>query len=135
MKKKMGVVRDFSEVSILIVEDVEEMLGLLEETLGKVQGFKISGLARNGFEARMEMLRRRPDLVLLDEVLPGESGLDLLGDITESGVPVILISGMEHIPEALPRGALARLAKPGWDSLEEDRKRFQTAIRKAMGGL
>lgn len=115
-------------ISILIVEDVDEMRSLLEETLGKADGLKVSGQARNGFEARMEVLKRRPDLVLLDEVLPGESGLDLLRDFTEQGLPVILITGMEEVSVKLPKGALGRLGKPSWDSLEEDRARMRKAI-------
>lgn len=117
-----------SQISILIVEDVDEMRALLEETLTHARGLRVSGQARNGFEARMEVLKRRPDLVLLDEVLPGESGLDLLRDFSEQGIPVILITGMEEVSDSLPQGALARLAKPSWESLEEDRERMRKAI-------
>src|SRR3989338_5192717 len=61
---------------ILIVEDVDEMRHLLADAIRGVDGFEVSGTAANTWEARIEVDRRRPDLVLLDEVLPGGSGVD-----------------------------------------------------------
>ncbi|MBI2712078.1 MAG: response regulator [Bdellovibrio sp.] len=124
---------DYSEISVLIVEDVPEMLGLLEEVLSKTPGFRVSGLAKNGFEARLELLKRRPDLVLLDEVLPGEAGLDVLKDITQDGPPVILITGMEEVSDKIPPGALGRISKPSWESLEKDRVRIRASILRLLG--
>lgn len=119
---------------VLIVEDVEEMLSLLDQVVGGMPGFKVSGLAKNVWEARLELGRRKPDLVLLDEILPGESSADLLTEVLGEGIPVILITGVESPSHALPAGVHGRLTKPSWDTLEADRGRFQVAIAKALSG-
>ena len=121
-----------SQISILIVEDVDEMRSLLEHTLKDIEGLRISGVAKNGFEARLETLRRRPDLILLDEILPGEFSSDLLHSFVNDGLPVILITGLVEPPEKIPTGALGRLNKPSWDTLEEDRNRFKKFIFEKM---
>jgi len=115
-------------VSVLVVEDVEEMQGLLEHVLQGIDGLKISGIAGNGFEARLELSRRRPQLVLLDEVLPGESSVDLLNEFSAQKIPVILITSLENPSSELPLGASVRISKPGWKSVEEDRARIKKAI-------
>ncbi len=117
-------------LSILIVEDIAEMSQLLEHTLQGIAGIKISGIVQNTFEARLELTRRRPSLVLLDEVLPGESSSDLLQDLISQGIPVILMTGLT-VPSSAPlAGALERVIKPTWDSIEEDRIRLENAIFK-----
>jgi len=66
----------------LIVEDIAEMGKLLEHVLSGISGLNISGIAQNCAEARLELTRRRPDLVFLDELLPGESSADFLKEST-----------------------------------------------------
>ncbi len=120
---------------VLIVEDVEAMRELLVELLDGIPGVEVSGKAGTGPEARLELDRRRPDLVLLDEVLPGESSLDLLGDILRRKIPVILVTGMSGVGRPLPLGAILRLRKPSWNTLEADRFRFAEALRKAWAEI
>jgi DNA-binding NtrC family response regulator len=120
-----------STISLLAVEDVEEMRQLLEQVLSETQEIKMTS-AKNGIEARLELYRRRPDIVLLDEVLPGESSLDLLNEFISQQVPVILMTSLEKPSPQLPPGALARIAKPGWNSLEKDRLRIKNAILNGL---
>jgi len=116
-------------VSILIVEDIAEMGLLLQELLQGVEGLKITGLTRNSAEARVEMHKRRPDLILLDEVLPGESSVDFLQECGVQKLPVILLTSMSEDEERpLPPGSLGRIRKPSWKTLDEDRNRFQEFI-------
>jgi DNA-binding NtrC family response regulator len=124
-----------SAISVLVVEDVDEMKALLEFLLKDVQGLKISGLARNGFEARLSLSRNRPQIVLLDEVLPGESSHDLLQEIHQQGIPVLLMTSLEgkSSVRALPSGACARITKPGWESIEQDRTRIAQLIFQYSG--
>lgn len=121
-----------SKIRVLIIEDVDAMRALLEWVLKDEPGIEISGLARNGAEARLELGRHKPDLVLLDEILPGESSLDLLELIKAQDIPVLLITGMERAAHPLPPGALGRLEKPDWDTLNKDQARFRTAILQAV---
>ncbi len=111
------------------------MLDLLRQVVTGLEGFQVSGLARDCAEARLELLRRRPDLVLLDEILPGESSLDLLGEIQAESIPVLLMTGMENPTHPLPKGVSRRLIKPDWKSLEKDQSRFAEAMRLELGLL
>jgi response regulator of citrate/malate metabolism len=117
---------------ILIVEDVDTMRDLLAQVVGGLAGLHVSGLARNSWEARLELSRRRPALVLLDEILPGESSTDLLSEMLEQGIPVLLLTGLSEPTHPVAAGALGRLIKPGWDTLEADSLRFQAAIMAAL---
>lgn len=107
------------------------MRALLEHVFKGMDGIRISGTAKNTFEARLEMSRRRPDLVVLDEVLPGESSLDLLVELSGQEMPVVLMSSMETPSPQLPPGALARFRKPSWNQLDADRKRIQDVLIQA----
>jgi CheY-like chemotaxis protein len=115
---------------ILVVEDVSEMRELLVELLRGIPGLEAPSSAANGMEARLEMGRRKPDLVFLDEVLPGESSLDLLKELRAQGIPVILLTGMSRGERPIPEGAKARWKKPSWKSLEQDRQRFSGGIKR-----
>lgn len=77
---------------ILLIEDEADLARLFEHAL-KRDGHLIRRAAEAA--AGLEQLRRwEPDLILLDIVLPGMSGIELLEIMRrESPVPVILISG------------------------------------------
>ncbi len=112
----MATPTTFRKLRVLIVEDVTEMAALLGCMVESISGAHVCAHAANLWEARLEVSRNRPDLVLLDEVLPGESGLDFLPELVELGIPAVLISGVQETVSArgasLPRGALGRLKKP-----------------------
>jgi DNA-binding NtrC family response regulator len=120
-------------LAVLIVEDVDSMREMLNQLVSELSGYQASGLAANAPEARLELSRRRPDLVLLDEVLPGESGLDLLVELRAQGVPVVLLTGMSDPGHAVPVQALARVSKPSWDTWAADVARFQRHLDDALG--
>ena len=108
---------------LLIVEDVEEMRIFLESIItdpnkAGSERFEIVGLAANGWEARLAFDRKQPDWVLLDELLPGESSLDLLRDFKAQGARIVLMSGLgEDTPgRQTPVEAAGRITKPEWDA-------------------
>jgi chemotaxis response regulator CheB len=113
---------------ILIVEDVDVMRQLLSDMVSGIAGLEVSGVAQNGWEARLELTRRRPDLVLLDEILPGESAADLLAEFHATGIPVLLLTSLEKPTHDLPPAAAGRIIKPSFDTLSADRVRFGSAI-------
>jgi DNA-binding NtrC family response regulator len=121
-------------IDVLIVEDVDPMRLLLQEVLAGAEDIRVSGSVQNGWDARLELTRRRPHLVLLDEILPGESSGDLLAELVSQGISVILVTetGGDPASRPLPPGVHRRLGKPGWDSLEADRARFHREIRSAL---
>lgn len=116
-------------LAILVVEDVPEMGELLARAIRGMPGFQLSGLAKNGAEARIEISRRRPEVVLLDEVLPGESSLEILSECAREGIPVVLLTSQPDREEApFAPGALGRILKPGWTSLSEDQSRISEQL-------
>lgn len=77
----------------------------------------VAGVA-HGLEARREWNRERPDLLLLDELLPGESSGDLLAEATKLGIATLLVTGIDHADtpsRTLPPAAMGRLSKPEWE--------------------
>src|SRR5258706_1972276 len=80
---------------VLIVDDSEPSLHGLGELLQLSQYTVLT--ATNGADALEIVKRERPDLVLLDVLLPGISGLDICAELKRNAdthfTPVVLISG------------------------------------------
>jgi DNA-binding response OmpR family regulator len=105
--------------AILVVEDEPTVAALLV-TLLRDEGYAVT-LARSGAEA-VRLLDQDysppvalPSLVLLDVMLPGTNGLDILRllGLQQSAVPVIALSAYaEALPAAAHLGAVATLGKP-----------------------
>lgn len=77
---------------ILIIDDDRELAGMLGEYLAR-EGFGVT--SASDAEAAAEALAARdPDLVILDVMLPGRSGLDLLRDLraTRPRLPVLMLT-------------------------------------------
>jgi len=73
--------------SILVVEDNKDIRDLVAHIL-KSSGFQVT-TATESTGALVEIDRHKPDLVLLDVMLPGISGLDLLRKIRSSESEVV----------------------------------------------
>ena len=103
---------------LLIVEDDAEIAELLEENL-RAHGFD-TVTAANGVELFSTLETRRPDLLLLDIMLPGEDGLTLCrrlraGDGGVSETPIIFLSALGDLTDrvvGLELGADDYLPKP-----------------------
>jgi len=100
---------------ILIVDDEPFNLDLLEQELAD-RGYAVER-ARNGAEALQKNDALRPDLVLLDYMMPGLSGLDVLREIraSESDVPIVMMTAhgsIEVAVQAMKLGAYDFVVKP-----------------------
>ena len=78
-----------STAEILIVEDDEVIMGTLAYNLSR-QGFGVKG-ATTGAEALRLARKLRPDLILLDLMLPGESGIEVCERIRERDQDVVIV--------------------------------------------
>ena len=78
-----------STAEILIVEDDEVIMGTLAYNLSR-QGFGVKG-ATTGAEALRLARKLRPDLILLDLMLPGESGIQVCERIRERDQDVVIV--------------------------------------------
>jgi CheY-like chemotaxis protein len=101
--------------NILVVDDSEEVREFAAMLLTDA-GYNVEQAA-DGVEAFELARRRRPDLILLDVVMPRMDGLDLLvklrSDLAPPVPPTILCSGFDLTEEeALRRGAVRFLHKP-----------------------
>lgn len=96
---------------ILIIDDDIHIGNVLEEALTKA-GYRVSR-AYSGTEALLVLYGVKPDLVLLDLMLPGLNGEDVLPQI--KGIPVIVISAKVDIDskvDLLLGGAVDYVTKP-----------------------
>ena len=77
---------------ILVVEDEEGLRLLYEEEL-KAEGYEVL-TARNGKEAIEQLAKGKPDLIILDIVMPVMDGIEALGRIVgkDRKIPIILNS-------------------------------------------
>lgn len=97
--------------NILIIDDDMYIGNMLEETLTK-EGYSVSR-AYSGTEALLFLSQSRPDLVLLDLMLPGLNGEDVLKQI--KGIPVIIVSAKvdaDNKVDLLLGGAADYVTKP-----------------------
>ncbi len=101
---------------ILAVDDIPQNLRLLEAVLVP-NGFEVV-TALNGEEALLQVLKERPDLLLLDIMLPGIDGYEvcrrLRADPKTSFLPVVMVtaSGLPEKVRAIEAGADDFIAKP-----------------------
>lgn len=85
---------DPKEKLILLVDDDESLLDLMEHVVQK-EGFR-TDRAMDGMEALRKVEALQPDLVLLDFMLPGMGGYEVLRELQAQGngaIPVIVITG------------------------------------------
>ena len=103
-----------SQGNILIVDDDAEIRSLVAEYLTQ-HGYRVS-TARDGAALHRALAAERPDLVVLDLMLPGEDGLSLCRDLrATSNVPVIMLTARrEEIDRiiGIEMGADDYLGKP-----------------------
>jgi two-component system alkaline phosphatase synthesis response regulator PhoP len=81
-----------SEARILVIEDEPDLLRGLTLNL-KAEGFAVLTAPR-GDTGLQQALREQPDLVLLDIMLPGKSGLDVCRELRGAGfaAPIIMLT-------------------------------------------
>ena len=118
--------------TIAVIDDDIHIGNFLEELL-RQEGYEVLR-AYSGTEAVLLLERHRPDLVLLDLMMPGLSGEEVLGRI--SGVPVVVLSakaGVEDKVKLLLDGAVDYVTKP-FDS-RELLARITVHLRAAAAGL
>jgi DNA-binding response OmpR family regulator len=120
---------------IFVVDDDRDVAQSIELALRR-RGFRVT-LAHSGVEALKLLRRYRPDLVLLDVLMPGMSGMEvcrrLRADENTASLPIIFLTarGQERDrTEGLRAGADDYLSKPF--NLEELILRVKAVLRRAV---
>ncbi|MDB5345409.1 MAG: mprA 1 [Schlesneria sp.] len=100
---------------VMVVEDDADSADVLKTILER-EGFKVR-IAKDGGQAQATFVMQKPDFVILDLILPGESGFEICERLkhTDDAVPILIVTAID-LPESreLARkvGADGYLTKP-----------------------
>ncbi|GHE34656.1 DNA-binding response regulator [Streptosporangium violaceochromogenes] len=128
-------VTDSSEARLLIVEDEPNILELLAASL-RFAGFTVN-TAGNGTDAVTAVQRHRPDLIVLDVMLPDMDGFDVVRRLRGGGTdtPVVFLTARDATEDkirGLTVGGDDYVTKPF--SLEEVVARIRAVLRRTGQG-
>ncbi|MBI5556081.1 MAG: fused response regulator/phosphatase [Deltaproteobacteria bacterium] len=105
------------EITILIVDDTPINLKLLQISLQR-EGYSVIS-ASNGLDARQLVATHLPDLVLMDIIMPKESGFEVLEKMQRNpktnSIPVIFLTGNDDVSskvKGFELGAVDYIVKP-----------------------
>lgn len=119
-------------ISILIVDDEPEARDLLSMLLDRVGGVELAGTA-DGVDPAFELiLRKEPDLVLLDIQMPVKNGFDLVKMVHDANLSpgfIFVTAYDEYAIEAIRSSAFDYLLKPvDTDELQKSIGRFREQL-------
>lgn len=123
---------DSNEKTVLIIEDEEDAAELFAEMM-RVSGFRVIKTSSSA-PAMAMITAEKPDVVLLDIMMPEISGLDILRQMRSDpalvNIPVVVVSAQSmptDIKHGMEAGASTYLTKPvGFFDLKE-------AVERALG--
>jgi len=124
------MVISMNKTKVLIIEDEQPIADLLSYGL-TLEGFR-TRISASGATGMMEMEQFNPDLLLLDWMLPDQSGLDICKRVTENyNIPILMITAKSDITDkvlGLEFGADDYITKPF--DLREVVARIRTILRR-----
>jgi len=102
---------------VLIVDDVPDNLAVLHDALDE-SGYTVL-VATSGEQALQRAAQAKPDIVLLDAMMPGIDGFEvarrLKADAATAHIPIVFMTGLtetEHLVAALEAGGVDYVTKP-----------------------
>ena len=109
-----------AEINIAIADDNPQTLNLLGEILENEEDFRVVGRAENGEDAYNMIVKTKPDVVLLDIIMPRLDGISVMERVrTQSGLEkipsfiMVTAAGSESVAtEAFAKGANYYIMKP-----------------------
>lgn len=118
---------------ILLVEDDPKLAKFIESEL-TLEGYRVT-VAPNGLDGLTLARTAEPDLLILDWMLPGISGLDICLRLRSTGVqvPIIMLTAKDEVPDrvtGLNAGADDYVTKPF--SMEELLARVKARLRRTQ---
>ncbi len=108
------------EYSVVVIDDDRSLSYIVREGIDKLDNFNVNGLAHNGEDGITLIKRIKPDIVILDIVMPKSDGLDVLEYFKLNNKPdwkmeFIILSALDHdlvTKQALNLGAMYYVVKP-----------------------
>lgn len=126
------------KIKVMVVEDEEILLTALSEEL-KQEGFEVVG-AKDGVEGVEKSVSEKPDMILLDLVMPRLDGIGALTQIKENpetkDIPVVILTNLsdyDKISDALSLGAMDYLVKANY-RLEELVNKIKVVLDRKQAG-
>jgi CheY-like chemotaxis protein len=127
--------------TILLVDDEPDVLSFVEAIISEMGDFNIVK-ASDGESALKNAKARRPDLIILDVMMPNKSGFQVFDELKQdemtASVPVIMLTGVsgetglkfsgQDMGEYFGKEPFAFIEKP------VDPARVQKAVASALGG-
>lgn len=105
-------------LNVVIVDDSKIALAQLEGIVAELQGVQVVGSGQDGLEAIRAVAEGKPDLLLMDIVMPEMDGLSALRILSANHpeLRVVMISSLggsgNHAEEAFRLGAVQVIGKP-----------------------
>src|SRR4030042_378513 len=116
---------------VLVIDDDKKLTEIIEKYLSQYE-FKVY-VANDGREFEKMINENKPDIILLDVMLPGESGFDILREVQKNfDVPIIMLTAKgDEVDKVigLEMGADDYITKPF--SIRELIARIRTVLRRA----
>lgn len=114
---------------ILVAEDDELTRFLLKVSLEQA-GHDVT-VAANGREALQQVLMKQPDVLVLDLMMPGVNGTEVIRQVRAmpdyAALKIIIVTGTAH-PQNIPEAALADLLLQKPVTIDELLKRIQSIL-------
>ncbi|MBU8877788.1 response regulator [Bacillus sp. FJAT-29790] len=127
------------KISVFIVEDDPMVLEVNKGFLEKMTSFTLIGMSANGKDALTQIIKLKPNLVLLDMYLPDISGLEILVELRAKRVPcdIIMITAARDavtIKEVMRLGAVDYMVKPfRFDRFKKSLEDYYKMTKKISG--
>ncbi len=107
------------KIKVLVVDDNRRIVSILKDAIEKENDLEIVGTAADGEDALLQIRRTKPDVVLLDLIMPKIDGLEVMGRVQHPDFPhqpeIIVVSAVsqESVTEqAFALGAAYYILKP-----------------------
>jgi len=108
-----------SKINMVIVDDNKEFCNILNDCFSMQNDFVVTGIAENGLEALKLIKEKKPNLVILDMIMPILDGLGVLESLNTmdlNPIPCIIVLsavGLDEITQrAISLGADYYIKKP-----------------------
>jgi DNA-binding NarL/FixJ family response regulator len=118
-------------IRVVLVDDHPVILQGFKAMLESLDGIEVAGVSDNGPDGMAMILKEKPDVALMDIMLPGSSGLEVMRQLKKElpQLKVVLITASDsdlYLVEALRYGASGFLTK------DSSRQLLQHAVQGAM---
>ncbi|MBQ8176967.1 MAG: response regulator, partial [Oscillospiraceae bacterium] len=109
----MSIKKNKLKVRVLVVDDSALFRSTLVQALSSMANIEVAGEAADAFEARDKINDLKPDVLVMDVVMPKMDGRTFLRELMEQyPLPCIMMSGTESEESVLEAGAADFIKKP-----------------------